>query len=573
MRHRLRNVVWRELPFSARRAIINTVRAVDDFERAVYLFWQNLRYSPAWLFVAVMGSAGIVLTVLLFITLSRELLARAEGRSAAPRIDYAELDPAQPPRWDTRLCLENEGLASIPYDAEFAFRGKLPPLTISRAVPEPERTPEIAIASPVPPVDRPAERPQLAPIVEFLRQPHLAVIRPEILTAFSEMADIADRALNAVPDGWDRGQRRAKTETSIPVPYSGDSELMSAAEDPDDVWADPTAFANRADVALRVQLHAPKTAATGQAGQSHLVIRNDGSDMIRRIQLGETQSLLPLVVDAHPGARLNSGLLEREFRRLRPGRERTLGLNWFARDPGDHRHEAIILAEAVVAATVQVEADAPLEPETTPETAPEEPPVLRPRPRSVIDPVEELPAPRPPAPKSPEPAAEVEIQPVPKEEPQRVVIPPRTRTPHPAIACKVKSTSAVKLNEVVELKLEVTNTGETRLSDVRIWADVPGALKHRHGSQLELAVGELQPGQVHHAVLRVVGQQAGSATATFRVVSAENIKANALGQVAVVAPKPVKAAPVAKPARPKLTTPTCPCECGVSPVVWAGYEF
>ncbi|HET6422039.1 MAG TPA: hypothetical protein VFG20_00050, partial [Planctomycetaceae bacterium] len=179
MRHRLRNLVWRELPFSARRAIVNSVRAVEDLERAIYNFWQNLRYSPAWLFVAVSGTAGIVLTVLLFISLSQELLARAEGRGAAPRIDYAELEPDLPSRWDTRLCLEDEALASRPYDADFLFRGKLPPLQArrTRTLLEPE---PVAVVTPVK-RDLPepvVEPPRLESFVEWLRQPHQPMVRP-----------------------------------------------------------------------------------------------------------------------------------------------------------------------------------------------------------------------------------------------------------------------------------------------------------------------------------------------------------------------------------------------------------
>lgn len=572
MRHRLRNVVWRELPYSARRALIGAVRSIDDFERAIYHFWLNLRYSPAWLFVATTGTAGIVLTLLLFITLSQELLARSEGRHAAPRIDFAELNPDEPARWDTRLCLEDETLASRPYDAEFVFRGMLPPLQAHR--PQPRREPEPTPVAVVTPEPKPQPPPVVAPprlesLVEWWRQPHQPLLRPEILTALSEMAAIADRTLASVNDGWDRGRTRVPAEPEIPIAYAGDPDLNTAQEEVDDVWADPAAFGQQADVALRVQLHAPQHAGLNQSGRSELLIRNEGKDALRRVVVTEPAAVLPFVTGAHPAAKLSEGLLEREFRRLRPGRERTLGLDWFAREPGLRHHEAIILAEAVVAATVQVAAgdtEPPLEPSITPE----EPP--RARPTRVIDPVEELPPPkpRPPAPKPPEPIVVKEPVVEPKPEPVRVA-PPRPRAPHPAVACKVKAAPAAKVNDVIELKLEVQNTGETALSDVRIWADVPGALKHQHGSQLELAVGALEPGQVHHAVLRVVGKQAGAATATFRVVSAENIKANAVGQVAVVAPRPVKAVPKVKP---RVTAPSCPCECEASSgVVWAGYEF
>ncbi|HET6423769.1 MAG TPA: hypothetical protein VFG20_08815, partial [Planctomycetaceae bacterium] len=454
------------------------------------------------------------------------------------------------------------------------FRGKLPPLQArrTRTLPEPE---PVAVVTPVK-RDLPEpviEPPRLESFVEWLRQPHQPVVRPEILTALSAMADLVERTMSDQPDGWDRGRDRPKAELEIPVAYAGDPELNTAAVDEDDVWSDPTAYGNQADVALRVQLHAPQQAGVGQAGHSEVLVRNDGKDPLRRVLVTESMALLPFVTGAHPSARLHDGLLEREFRRLRPGRERSAGLDWFAREPGVRQHEVIVLAEAIVAATVQVEAgekEVPLEAEVAPEIAPRE------RPKRIIEPVEEVPVTRPPEPRKPdpEPAPIVEKTPEPQPVPEPVVAPPRPRPLHPAVACKVKAAPAAKVNDVVELKLEVQNTGETALSDVRIWADVPGSLKHKHGSQLELAVGALEPGQVHHAVLRVVGQQAGAATATFRVVSKENIKANAIGKVAIVAPKPVKAAPVVKSVKPRVTTPACPCECEASTgVIWAGYEF
>lgn len=580
MRHRFRTAVWRELPFSARRAIIGTVRSLEELERVLIDFWHNLYYSPAWLFVAISGSVGIVLTILLFISLSRELMARAEGRTAAPRIDFAELDDERPVRWDTRLCLDDSTVASVQYDADFAFGRSLPPLRVSRPV---ERLPvrEPVAVAPSAPAEPRVIPPRLEPLVEILRQPQEPVVRPEILAARSELAELNLRDVTRDPDGWDRGRRRAPTveTTAEPTPYAGDPELNVALDEEDDVWSDLTAWPNRADVALRIELHTPERAAVGQAGQSRVVIRNDGDDTVHRIQLSETLPLLPLVTGAHPEARVRDNLLDREFRRLRSGRERNLDLSWFARSRGDHQHEARVLAEAVVSATVVVEAGR--DPITTiPEPVPEDPPVeapIEPEPPRVRFPRREPIPDRPPVP-APAESAPIEEEPDPAPvaapPPTTVRIPPRRRAPVPAIACRVKSTPTVSLHQVVELQVEVQNTGETPLHNVRIWADVPKALKHRHGEKLEYPVGKLEPGQVHHSVLRVVGEQAGAAVAAFRVISDENIRADATGKVAVTAPKLAKPPAIAKPARPVLTTPTCPCECQASSGgIWAGYEF
>ncbi|MDP1797784.1 MAG: hypothetical protein Q8K78_09895 [Planctomycetaceae bacterium] len=576
MRNRLRTVVWRELPFSARRAILGSVRALDDFERAVIYFWRNLYYSPAWLFVAISGSVGIVLTILLFISLSKELMARAEGRTALQRIEVADLDPTLPPRWDTRLCLENGSLAAVPYDAEFAFGRSLPPLRVSRPVEPPPVRESVAIAPSLPAEPPRLAPPRLEPYVEMLRQPQEPVIRPEILTARSELEELNLRDVTRQPDGWDEGRNHPLVAKKAPPAYAGDPDLNVAIPEDEDVWSDLTAWPNRAEIGMRIELHAPEQAAVGQAGRSHVLIRNDGEDTIHRIELRESLPLLPLVTGATPEARLRDNLIDREFRRLHPNRERNLSLAWFARENGDYHHEAQVLAETVVSATVLVEAGA--QPRTVePDPIAEEPVevLITPEPRRAPEPRPEPVRVRPPRPVPAEPAPVEESDPAPMvaPPPTTVTIPPRRRDPIPAVACRVKPTSTVKLNEVVELKVEVQNTGETPLHNVRIWADVPQSLRHRHGTKLEYPVGKLDPGQVHHSVLRVVGEKAGAAVAAFRVVSDENIRADAKGQVAVTVPKPMKPTPIAKPAKPPLTTPTCPCECQQSQVTWAGYEF
>lgn len=583
MSNRFRHVIWRELPFSARRALLGSVRALDDFERALIYFWRNLYYSPAWLFVAVSGSIGIVLTILLFISLSRELLARAEGQSVTPRIEVAELDPTLPPRWDTRLCLEDGRLASVPYDAEFAFGRSLPPLALNRQPPVvdrlPPRPPRMTPVLPVKEAPEPLTAPELATNVELLRHPTEPVVRPELFTARSVLAELNLRDVTSLPDGWDQGRDRPVVQVKAPPPYAGDPELNVAVVETEDLWNDPSAWPTRADVALRIELHAPKQAAVGLPGQSQILIRNDGDDPVRRIEVRESLPMLPLVTDASPSGRMQSEWIDREFRRLRPTRDRSLSLTWFATTPGEYQHEAQVLAEAVVAATVLVEAARePMVAEPVMEDPPVEVPIEPEPPRRR----EPRPArPPEPLPAEPEPEPLPEREPVAEPAPAPVVvpppvvkIPPRRKEPNPAIACRVQSSPTVKLNDVVELKVEVRNTGETALHNVRIWADVPSSLRHRHGAKLEYPVGKLDPGQVHHSVLRVVGEKAGAAVAAFRVVSDENIRADATGKVAVTAPKPTKPVTIAKPARPALTTPTCPCECqAASGVVWAGYEF
>ncbi len=565
MRHRFRTAVWRELPFSARRAILGTLRALDDFDAIMAEFWLSLHYSPAWLFVTCSGTIGIGLTILLFVTLSQEMLNQsARGPQRVAIIEAAELHTRRIGELDTRLCLETDPPPIRDYDAEFQFRGGM--------LADWPRTRPVSRQTPVAVID---EQPELESVIHFQHapRPQLPNDPPTTLSATSESAEPRLPTGRPGRDGWEwwRGESSPVVDTN-PRAYLGDPVLNDTLEPEEDVWADPTAWPTRSDVALRIELHAPHESPVRQAGRSHVVIKNTGEEPIRRIRLTEPAALLPFVTGAEPEARLANNLLEREFRRLRPGRDRILGLAWQPRSSGETRHEARVMAEVVVAANVFIEAPAEamsIAPEVVEEPLPVEPPMeVIPEPETIPDP---LFTPEPVVRRAPQ------QEPAPEPEPEPEPAPPPVRRPrvHPAVACTVKNNAAAYIDQVVELKVVVQNTGDVALNHVRLWADVPESLIHQHGKKLEFSIGRLEPGQTQEAVFRAIGQQAGVVQTSFRVVAEETESASAEGKVVISAPKPV-AKPRPQPPRPVpprpqprlVPQPTCPCTC-LTELSWA----
>ncbi|MDZ4684524.1 MAG: hypothetical protein SH850_05495, partial [Planctomycetaceae bacterium] len=540
MRQRLRNVVWRELPFSARRAIVGTLRTLDQWEDRVHRLWRSLidslDDSPAWLFVAVVGTIGVGLTILLFFSLTKDALAARSAVGLAQRVvEPANLPVHQTEEIDSRLCLETVPLKPPPYPAEFDFRGVMladePVRRTTRPLPERQAKPVIEEDFPawgdlpeLPPrreavAERPrptmpdfdSGRPEVDIVVDWLHQRperRLASVEPTEVSARSAVADLDSRTRLAVlgaadRDGWSWFRERYGS-IQIPEAYAGETKATSPV--PEDLAAmDFTAIPSRAEVALQVELHAPEAATLNHPGRSYIVIRNAGEDTIRRLELREQTQPLELITSAEPPASLTDGVLSRELRSLRRGRDRTLSLGWFPQTTARRSVGAEIVGEAVVAALVQVERET--EPAATPEpTPPSEPPPL--------------PSRRPRV----EPAAEPE----PTPEPLPVRRPPKTRAKppvtQPGLTCTVSNSAHVAVRSTTELSVAVRNTGDSVLHEVRIWVTLPENLAHRHGSRLEYTVGELAAGQTHQARLRLVGAQPGSATARVLAFAAEDVK-------------------------------------------------
>jgi hypothetical protein len=573
---RIRNAVWRELPFSARRALIGAVRTLDRWEDRVHRCWRSLidslDDSPAWLFVAIVGTIGVILTILLFFSLTREALAaRSTGGLSVRVIEPAEIPVHATNELDSRLCLETPPLKPLPYPAEFNFTGgalladepvRRPPRTRSQPAPVEEMPPWDEVPAPprkpretrtvtsrpevtVPEFD--TGRPDLIVDVDWDRERrHLAMERdePTEVSARSADVDAESRPRLAVLGGADRDGwswfRERFGSLKTPRAYSGEAIPVANALPEDLSELDATTIASRVDVALQLELYAPEHATLQQAGRSHIVVRNAGDDTIRRLELREETQPLELITAAEPAASLTDGVLSRELRNLRRGRERTLGLEWFPQSSGRRTVAAQVLGEAVVAALVQVEREPEPSPEPEPARVREEPPPLpRRSPPPVVEPVPE-----------PEPMAE------PEPAPQSIIRrPPRkpTRvTTKPGLECQVKNDAQVAVRAMTELQFAVRNTGDTDLQDVRIWVTLPATLAHRQGSRLEHTIGDLAAGQSYTARLRVVGAQPGPAQARVQALAADDVTSEATATLQVIAP--------AAPERPRLPVqPACPC--------------
>ena len=596
VRYRFRSRVWRELPFSARRAIVGTLRTVDRIDQFFTNLWRSLHHSPAWLFVAVVGTTGIALTIALFFSLTQQVLADGARGSGSSRVVPPDASSsAAADVLDTRLFLD-ERPASPAYRADFEF-GRSRTHTVARTpvreppaepvdepplLDDPPSRPPRRTAAPLP--DEPAGEPDLRPRVSFQRHrgPDTALEETVETLVARAGASVATRAdeLELEPrtaDGWGEHRAHPLTEEAAPARYHGDVDsIIHTAAAEDEAFDDATAWSDRAEIAIRVELHAPEFAAPSQVGRSSLVLRNIGSETIRRVQIAEPIAPLDVVVDASPAGRVQDDILQREFLRLRPGRERILSLDWQPVSLEPRTHAANIRAEAFVAAVVEIEgASAPLEGPLEPMSAevPEQP--VRPRRTPLRSARAQDEAPQEPRPERPRPPAPIE-QPVDESPP---VEPPQRRA---AVDVTVRTARSVPIGEIAELAIEVRNTGDTILRDVRILAQVPQELRHRHGPQLEYDVGRLSAGATHQAVLRVVGSAAGASVTRLRVVARDAVEASAEARLAVVEPSaPSVATPRAAQAAPRATPttrtvpptdPCCVCPCGPR-VVWIGPGF
>lgn len=555
------------------------MRTVDEIDEWIADVVRSIRHSPAWLFVAVMGTAGIVLTVLLFLSLTQELTAGARIARTRPIIEPEIAASPVTDEIDTRLCLNDVPTPLPAYAADFRFTGQrsaariaslprandqanfdevdfapvqTPPRRATRATKpawEGEFDPLVKEeASP-----QPVGQPDLQPRVEFRRYGATRLAKEERPQTLVERATapVAERAadwrLSPVPsDGWSEFVARNEPAATVPERYAGDAGPDSSGTDDEEAFRDVQAWPTQTDVGFRVELHGPERAVLSQPGHSHLVIRNNGAETIRRLQIIEPLSPLDTVTDATPAGSIQNDFLHREILRLRTNRERTLSLDWVPSAASDRHHAAQVLAEAFVAATVDVAA-APLSGPLRPASAEEPATVVRQR----SQPAEAAPVDDPP------PAIE-----------------PRRAPKRPSVECAVQSAKSVRVNDVAHVTIHVRNTGEAILHNVRIWADVPDALRHRHGSALECEIGRLAPGETHQATLSVLGGHAGRAVTNIRVVADEPVEAAAAAHLAVIEAAPASVRPRSAPTRRVVPVrdPCCGCNCAPQ-VTWLGPAF
>jgi len=584
VQHRLRNIVWRELPYSARRSIVGVLHAIDDFEAFWIGVWRSLTYSPAWIFVAICGGVGILLTILLFFLLTQELLAGGTRLATKrPVVEAVTWIVTNNDTLDTRLCLDDLPTKPQPYPADFGY-GDAIQFAERRPVSRPPAR-QVVIEEPdfsQPRTDDPfpdwptqpaamiveAGQPSLQVAVNHIRPgriPATPLAPAQVLTARSLTDLIANIRIDEnLPDDWSRFRDRLPAAAA--EPYLGDRSVMIAAAEELN-GDDFTAWPNRADVGLRIELYAPQNMGVAQAGQSRVTIENLGDDTIRRLEIQEPTQPLGMVTQAEPPAALNESVLYRELRRLGARRSKSLSVEWTPQTTGSLQHQARILAEAHVAASVDIRG-------TQPERIAIEPAV---RMEPVVVPIE---APVPEPALEPEPTPEIRRPPrrsvpaatpvVPADPPVEVTPPAAASTapdPQPAILCRVSHASHVVVNGMTEVEIEVENTGNVSLKAVKIFAAIPENLHHQHGDQVEYAVGDLAAGQVRRAVLRVVGQSAGVSTTRILAVSQETTSNDAQA-VLDITDHPQPPVRQALPAVVKPKAARCNCDCPPQQVTW-----
>jgi hypothetical protein len=556
---RFRSALWRELPFSARRVLISTARSVDHFEAWIRRTLDSLDESPAWLFVAVIGTVGIVLTVFLFFSLTRELLANGlepAKPAVVQLVESAELPRRTDRELDTRLCLDDELLSEVS-QAEFEFLGDVLPHRL-RPVVETRPTPARLPTEPV----------ELELFAEVYHTPLApAAMPPETTISGRNTAEIspdeARRRLQDLPsEGWALALRsssitraEAAPEAYRPIRQNPDRPAIDADEA---FWDDYRAWPTSVEAGFRLELRAPTEGRLESAARSEVLIQNIGQDAIRRLMVEENLERLDRVTLASPEGSLDGHLLRRELLRLMPNRERTFSLDWWPLDRQDRHHQVRAFAEVYVAGQTDVtgETSAPMGPEPLEEIP--RPVRMAPPPR--LPPP--IPDPEPRGRTEPMPAVEAVEEPIAEPLPMPMPQPKSSITTRPlsrpSVLCRVATSATVTINRVAELQIEVINSGDVDLHQVKLWADLPPQVQHRHGRKLEYVIEALPKGARRSATLRLVGDEIGVAVAQFRVVTAEAAEASTVAEVRVE--QPPRRLPASQPGLPKALPALRPVE-------------
>ncbi len=457
----------------------------------------------------------------------------------------AEFDPIHTsshyrPR-DKRLLVQAEW--SFDSDCRNGYEPPRQPLT-RRVIPVPEPEWDEPRAVPAPRMER---HPDLSFEMELLREylPNVGEFPPKSrstsVAAHSEFPHSPERVRHTphLAGHGDRWIRSASHAEHRPLPEAYISRVHLHADGPETVGfsaaddeEDPN-LASFAEVALRLELYAPRTAMAGQLQESSLRIHNEGPTPVSLVRVRESLAELQTVTDANPAARINHDALERDLHGLPPGRERRLGVTWLPDAEGSRLHRAAVTMHAAVGGTTRVVAHDPT---------------------AVVEPMNH-----------------VEPEPIPEPAPER----------HPAITCDVKHVDRAAVDDIVELEIVVKNTGDTALSDVRILVEVPAELKHRQGAEVEYEVGNLARRGSHKAVLRLLAQAPGQAVNQIHVVTHESAESKARAPITIVAktalrpaPRPPETprsrpTPASKPTAKPLPIPTSGgCCCPGQPVAF-----
>ena len=112
----------------------------------------------------------------------------------------------------------------------------------------------------------------------------------------------------------------------------------------------------------------------------------------------------------------------------------------------------------------------------------------------------------------------------------------RTTATKPQLSIQVSAPRKVMIGDGVTLKIKMSNTGSGTATGVVLSQNVPAALKHPAGNQLEFDVGTLTPGEVREIELVLSTVQAGAVTNTLTVQGDGDLTAEAITKFEIVAP-------------------------------------
>jgi uncharacterized repeat protein (TIGR01451 family) len=112
----------------------------------------------------------------------------------------------------------------------------------------------------------------------------------------------------------------------------------------------------------------------------------------------------------------------------------------------------------------------------------------------------------------------------------------RTTATQPRLSLTATAPRKVMIGESVTLKIRISNTGSGSATGVVLGQNVPAALKHPAGNQLEFEVGTLAPGEAREIELVLSAVQAGTVTNTLTVQADGNLTTETIAKFEVVAP-------------------------------------
>ena len=285
-------------------------------------------------------------------------------------------------------------------------------------------------------------------------------------------------------------------------------------------------YAAVAEVNLSLELVMPHTTLLGHPQQSKLLVSNEGSESVSRIEVRDFVAHSQIVVGANPDAQIELGTdletglsretFHRELHDLHAGHERELTLKWLPSSEHRQVHRTQVVAYAVVSTLT------------------------------------------------------VAIQPDPDQ--QMPSIPPEALPKkYPSVACDVDHLEQVYVGEEVEMKLTLRNTGETTLHAVKIEVDIPRQLSHPDGPRVIVQAGNIPVLGVQHAILRLSAVIPGEAINRLHLQTNEQVEARGSAAIVVVSrpsekpiptpisSKPIIPRPLAKPL-PALPINNCCCQ-------------